>query len=309
MRDGGWREDRGLAPRAYLPMNPVELTDDGLVGGAGSTFIRMRKSASGADELAFDQDGERLIALMSVVANRPLAEADVLPPIQAAARYWQRGDKALANLRLVFTKLPKVSDQTSSCRLALAEHLLDNGVSPRRLLVELGLAAATPYIEKYNPDHVPSGNGRRSGQFDFPPGTIVVAGGDDEKTFETRELFGEADPKEELEHGHPISPMTGIPLMGGRGPTAFDTTTLDALKGAASKAIDKIGAGKGPIYGTAVHTEFKAQIKQMGRDDLHTEQSYLARERVDYGTPGSVRVDAAEGDRDRPEKVYDLKTG
>jgi hypothetical protein len=295
---------------AFFSADPIGLTDAGLVGGVGSTFIRMRTGA-GKSGLAFEQDCDRLMALMSVAANRPIAEAEVLPHVMAAAAHWQRGDKALANLRLVFAKLPKVADPTSAYRVALAEQLLDNGWSSHELLVELGLAGPATGFGKYNPNHVPAGYGRRSGEFDSRHDRITVAEViEGDEAYEQRRHLGETTPDEDVKHGHPITPTTGDPLIGSRpGAIAFEGPTLDQLSGAASVAAGKVGPGKGPVYGTAVHTEFKAQVQGLRRDDVHPEQSYLNRERVDYGTPGSVRIDVVEGARDRPDKAYDLKTG
>jgi hypothetical protein len=87
---------------------------------------------------------------------------------------------------------------------------------------------------------------------------------------------------------------------------ALNETTEIKLVGAAKQAIKQVGAGKGPVYGTKVHTAFEKIVKGLG---LKTEQSYLNGVPVKRGTPGSIRVDALEGSIEKPTVVYDLKTG
>jgi hypothetical protein len=59
-----------------------------------------------------------------------------------------------------------------------------------------------------------------------------------------------------------------------------------------------------------VHTAFRQQVEALGRTDLFTEVSYLNGEVVDWGTPGSVRVDVVMGpSRWDPLALFDLKTG
>ncbi len=67
----------------------------------------------------------------------PLRDDTILRPIEAASSHWQRGDKALANRRLVFSGLPRLADQAAADRLADAAALLDNGLSPEALMKAL----------------------------------------------------------------------------------------------------------------------------------------------------------------------------
>jgi RHS repeat-associated protein len=83
----------------------------------------------------------------------------------------------------------------------------------------------------------------------------------------------------------------------------------DLLGDLASKAQRAEGPGHGPVYGTRVHKRFSDEIKALGRDDLHSEVSYLNGKVVPNGTRGSVRLDAVEGRRHAPTAVHDLKTG
>lgn len=86
-------------------------------------------------------------------------------------------------------------------------------------------------------------------------------------------------------------------------------STGDLLSGLASKAQATVGEGSGAVYGTAVHSEFAAEINALGDSNLSTEVSYLNGEVVPYGTARSVRLDVVEGDILEPQAAYDLKTG
>jgi RHS repeat-associated protein len=97
---------------------------------------------------------------------------------------------------------------------------------------------------------------------------------------------------------------------GGAGTGAAESaSTIDTLSAAANRAAATVGPGSGPVYGTAVHSAFQVEVDALGNANLATEQSYLNGEIVDYGTPGSVRLDVVEGPLDNPSTVYDLKTG
>ncbi len=98
--------------------------------------------------LALDADRERLLTLLSVAKGRAVA-IDVLAPVEAAAGYWLRGDKALANLRLVFARLPRLEDPAEADRLRQAADLLDGGLPPRALMKALGFDTAA--LDKFDP--------------------------------------------------------------------------------------------------------------------------------------------------------------
>ena len=112
----------GVAWACSIP-GPVGITERGVVLGR-SVLVR---NATGDPRLVLDAD--RLVALLSVVAERPIG-AEVLRPIEAAAAHWRRGEKALANLRLVFSRLPRLTDPAAVARLSLAEQVLDGGMAP-----------------------------------------------------------------------------------------------------------------------------------------------------------------------------------
>jgi hypothetical protein len=85
--------------------------------------------------------------------------------------------------------------------------------------------------------------------------------------------------------------------------------TADLLGQLATKAATSVGPGSGPVYGTAVHTAFKAEIEALGNANLETEVSYLNGQVESYGTRGSIRADVVEGGKETPSAIYDLKTG
>ena len=64
-------------------------------------------------------------------------------------------------------------------------------------------------------------------------------------------------------------------------------------------------------FGTAVHAKLKADIDGRGDDYLKAEVSFLKGREDDYGVKGTIRIDALERVRKRPDTVciYDIKTG
>lgn len=78
------------------------------------------------------------------------------------------------------------------------------------------------------------------------------------------------------------------------------------VKDSAQQALQQVGAGKGPVYGTKAHNTFKEINAKKG---YTTEVSYKDGQVVKHGTPGSVRVDVAKGAAENPKAIGDLKTG
>jgi RHS repeat-associated protein len=103
------------------------------------------------------------------------------------------------------------------------------------------------------------------------------------------------------------SALSGVAGIATRG--AVSATTADVLRSAAGRASSSVAAGKGPVYGTKVHTAFQRQVEALGRQDLFTEIAYKNGFEVTRGTKGSVRLDVVEGSREAPTAIYDLKTG
>jgi hypothetical protein len=144
----------------------VEINDEGLVFGAGTVLARMKSEPSGARVLALDQDLPRLSALLAAAYGRS-PPSDLPAHLESAARFWQRGDKALANIRLAFARLPSLDDRAGAYRLFLAENLLEDGMSPEALMKLMGFDGPSAEFAKYDPaqPRVPSGSGRASGQW------------------------------------------------------------------------------------------------------------------------------------------------
>ncbi len=144
----------------------VEMRERGLVLGAGTCLARMTGDATRPRGLEFAKDAERIVALLSI-AGAPRNGIDSFQCIKAASDDWERGDKALANIRLAQATLPRVVDAADAYRLFLAEELLDQGTSPRALMKALGFDTAALDLIRYDPNQprVPAGNGRESGRW------------------------------------------------------------------------------------------------------------------------------------------------
>jgi len=93
------------------------------------------------------------------------------------------------------------------------------------------------------------------------------------------------------------------------GTACVPASTQSTLTSAAQRAHGTVGAGRGPVHGTRVHSAFAAEVNALGNPNLSTEVSYLNGRVVPRGTPGSVRLDVVEGPLTAPTAVYDLKTG
>ena len=76
------------------------------------------------------------------------------------------------------------------------------------------------------------------------------------------------------------------------------SSTIDKATGKlmdqASKALEALGKGSGPVYGTKAHTAFAKAVNgmQIGSYTLRSEVSYLNGQIVKHGTKGSARIDA-----------------
>lgn len=82
------------------------------------------------------------------------------------------------------------------------------------------------------------------------------------------------------------------------------------LADAATRAGSTVGAGRGALYGTRVHSAFRAEVNALQLSNIRTEVSYMNGLQVPYGTAGSVRLDAVEFDvNGKILQIFDLKTG
>ncbi|WP_219319591.1 restriction endonuclease fold toxin 5 domain-containing protein [Methylovirgula sp. HY1] len=108
-------------------------------------------------------DEARLLTLLSSVYGRQISPR-VMHHVARASEQWSRGDKALAHIELAFARLPRLETREDAFRLFLAENLLSQGMTPRRLTRALGF---DPQLLKYDPNQPrePAGNGRPSGRW------------------------------------------------------------------------------------------------------------------------------------------------
>lgn len=143
----------------------VELEAAGVTLGSDTRLVRFDARTG---RLALAADRERCLALLAIAAPGARLDTTTIQHLVAAAAYWERGDKALANLRLVFAGLPRLRDAGDAARLRAAEYLLDHGMTPSELLHELEIDAAGLGLQKeYDPDQprVPAGQGKDSGRW------------------------------------------------------------------------------------------------------------------------------------------------
>jgi hypothetical protein len=75
----------------HEPLYPtLALTEDGLVRGAATVLAKIGRSAGQNPELAADNAGERILALLAVAYRQPVPST-VLGNIRRAVRYWRAG--------------------------------------------------------------------------------------------------------------------------------------------------------------------------------------------------------------------------
>lgn len=144
----------------------IEINHAGLVFGAGTVLARMTRDAYGAPRLDVNADWQRVFALLAVAYGRTVPH-DVFRHMEAASEQWRRGDKALANIRLAFARLPRLESHADAYRLFHAEELLERGVSPRAVMLAFGFEPEVADLAKYDPNQprIPAGSGRQSGEW------------------------------------------------------------------------------------------------------------------------------------------------
>ncbi len=171
-------------------LSAVEINENGLVVGAGSVLARMTRDRIGAQTLALDEDARRLVALY-VAAFGTAPRLDLADHLEGASRFWKRGDKALANIRLAFARLPRLERREDAYRLFLAECFLEEGTTADELVKVLGLHLASEELCKFNADQprVPAGSGRSSGQWASDSAAGLVAEEPSAPGFQTELAF------------------------------------------------------------------------------------------------------------------------
>lgn len=146
------------------PFRPLlEIAESGLVLGYGTVLARMAATRRGERMLAVDLDEERVLALLSAVCGCQIPPK-VMHQVRRASEHLRRGEKVLAQIELAFARIPRLEAREDAFRLFLADDLLANGFTPRRLARELGFDVR---LLKYSPDEkrVPAGHGLESGEW------------------------------------------------------------------------------------------------------------------------------------------------
>ncbi|MGP0060364.1 MAG: hypothetical protein ACLPID_13860 [Beijerinckiaceae bacterium] len=149
-----------------LPFYPsMRFVDGGLALGRGTYIARFARGTKSSQSLDLDGHEACILALLAAAHDRHVSHR-AIETIRRAAEIWQTGDKALAQIRLVYVGLPPI-DERGAYRLDLAVDLLDKGFSPRRLLRELGFQSTLRELEKFDPyqPRMPAGSGRESGRW------------------------------------------------------------------------------------------------------------------------------------------------
>ncbi|MGP0059855.1 MAG: hypothetical protein ACLPID_11280 [Beijerinckiaceae bacterium] len=157
-----WDDDAGRRPYRFA----IVMTDAGLVLGADTILARMGVTRSGEKSLAIDADRERSFALLGV-AYWCRIPRDIVKNFENAAEQWRRGEKVLAQIHLAFARLPRLENAIDVYRLYLAGSLLDEGLPPGKMLMELGLDRTRRQLVKFDPNQprLPAGSGQQSGQW------------------------------------------------------------------------------------------------------------------------------------------------
>jgi hypothetical protein len=147
-------------------ISTAELTNAGLMVGAQTNLSR-RDDHSNTDQ-------ERLKALPTIVYRGSISKS-AINHVYEAVLLWDRDDKALAQIRLAFARLPRLDDVEDAYRLFLADLALAKGIEPGRLIAELLPSIAPQSFDKFDPnqDRVPAGQST-GGQ--WTPGRTFILG-------------------------------------------------------------------------------------------------------------------------------------
>ena len=91
----------------------------------------------------------------------------VISALKAAATYWQGGEKALANIRLIFIGLPYLHDPDDVERVQMAKRLIEERQSDPSIWKMLGFDFEIFSLARFeaNEPRVPAGSGVTSGRW------------------------------------------------------------------------------------------------------------------------------------------------
>ena len=122
------------------------------------------------------KEDDRLNALLSIAFRKRLSPYQMHHVAEAAGDS-NRGDQALANIRLALAGLASIPEPVElPLRVSLAEQLLAGGMSGDALVKALGLQRSD-LARRYNPNQprVPAGNGVTSGRFSDGSGSAQAS--------------------------------------------------------------------------------------------------------------------------------------
>jgi RHS repeat-associated protein len=190
-----------------------------------------------------------------------------------------------------------------------------DGHCPDSLCIALGIidgifrdGGVKPYSK-----NVGIGSAKGTGMFVYKTAALMEAAGSGNPAKSVTSVLDpgpeKLQPSNQTQAQASIVTQATLGVVAGAIPTGPAVTTEATLTRLANEAVENIGPGSGAVYGTTVHSEFTDLVEGLENPSLFTEQSYLNGKPVDYGTPGSVRVDVGEGTMENPTAVYDLKTG
>ncbi len=145
----------------------LNITENGLLLGAGTCLAPMIQDRFGIQGLDLDGREAHIPALLSLAYQKPVSAA-ALKFIKRASMQWAKGEKALAHLELAYAGLPKFEATDDAYQLFCADSLIGDGVSPRWLMRSVGLDTRELDLLKYGYDpgqpRVPAGSGIESGR-------------------------------------------------------------------------------------------------------------------------------------------------
>jgi hypothetical protein len=202
----------------------LNVTEDGLLLGAGTCLVPMIKDRFGVRGLDLDGREEHILALLSLAYQKPVS-ITALKFIKRASMQWAKGEQALAHLELAYAGLPKFESKDDAYQLFCADRLIGEGVSPHWLMRTVGLDTRELDLLKYGYDpgqpRVPAGSGDESGQW-----TSGGSGGGRTSTAaippRSGEVISDANP-DPIRPGQQYAqnwsrfPWGRLPVVGGRG--------------------------------------------------------------------------------------------
>jgi len=141
-----------------------ELTEDGLVLGAGIVIAKAGRDVANGPVLNIDGQESRILALLSAAYNRPMAKP-VLDSLRLASRNWNKGDLALAQIVLAQAGLGclSVEDEDAVLRLFVVDQLMKSGKPAGEILEDFDLLPKGVRSwqwqkwAKENPNRIPAG--------------------------------------------------------------------------------------------------------------------------------------------------------